>query len=435
MDARGDLARIFRAAVSAVEPAALTERWLQSSNGDVEVGSRNAQRVSWRGPTLVVGAGKAAVPMAIGCERRLGPEMVRGLVITTARGAAAPQVISVTEAGHPLPDRRGLQATEQICDLLLRNATEPVLCLISGGASSLLVRPRPPITLRDKIEATRLLYGSGADIYEVNTVRKHLSEVKGGGLLRFARGRPVVTLILSDVIGDDPAVIGSGPTEADASSFEDAEAILERHDIAGRLPATVRSVLAAGRRGEEPETVKPGDAATDHVFNFIVGSNRTALQAAADEAKSLGYEVLIDQAPLCGDTTVAARQWIGRVLTATGSRSGPTCVVAGGETTVRVTGSGKGGRNQEFALAVADRLAGSDVTFLSAGTDGIDGPTEAAGAFADGGTAGRAAELGLDPLASLRANDSYSFFARLGDLFRPGLTGTNVMDIKLALAP
>jgi hydroxypyruvate reductase len=431
--ARGHLRLIYGAAVRAVEPSELIRRYVRREG---ERASVDAAEVAWLGSVVVVGAGKAAARMASGCETALGAQAVRGVVVVPDGFGTVLRSIRVAEASHPLPDERALEATAEICRLLESTVDEPVICLISGGASSLLVRPRAPLTLADKQETTRLLLSSGASIQEVNTVRKHLSQVKGGGLLRHARSRPVVSLILSDVVGDDPSMIGSGPTAADPTSFADAMDVLGRFALDRKVPATVRSLLERGMRGAEPETVKPGDAELLRVANVLIGTNLTALQGAAQEARRLGYRTVVLDEPLTGDTTECARTWTAEIDRRMGFRgSAPSCVVAGGETTVAVRGAGRGGRNQEFALAAVEALADREAIVLSAGTDGIDGPTPAAGAFVDGGSLARARSLGLDPERFLRENDSHSFFAALDDLFCPGPTGTNVMDIKIALRP
>jgi glycerate-2-kinase len=309
------------------------------------------------------------------------------------------------------------------------------VCLISGGASSLLVCPRPPVTLQDKIATTQLLLECGADIRAFNTVRKHLSEVKGGGLLRHVRTR-MLALLISDVIGDDPSTIGSGPTVPDDTTFADAWDVLARHQLETRVPATVTTLLKSGIEGNVAETVKFSSAEAVRCRSQIIGSNRTALEGAATSARARGWTVDVDGQPLSGDTTAAARGFAARIRQLAARRGGkPLCVLAGGETTVRVKGKGRGGRNQEFALALAGTLAGTPITLLSAGTDGVDGPTDAAGAFVDGTTLRRAQQRGLDIDATLGANDSFTFFSALDDLFRCGPTGTNVMDIKIALLP
>lgn len=379
----------------------------------------------------MVGAGKAAARMAAGCEDALGALRTGGVVIVPD-GYDVPLVsVGVRIASHPLPDQRAIQATDALCRALVASAECPVVCLISGGASSLLVQPRYPVTLAEKMEVNRLLLASGADIREVNTVRKHLSAVKGGGLLRLARARPVVTLVLSDVVGDDPSVIGSGPTTPDPSTFAEALLVLRRYALADRVPPAARDLLELGVRGEIPETVKSADTESAGALTTVIGSNRLALDAAAEEARRLGYDPLVDLVPLVGDTAVAARRWLHGVRDRVDGRR--CCAIVGGETTVTVRGQGRGGRNQEFALALAAPLAGAAVAVLSAGTDGIDGPTDAAGAFVDGQTLERALATGLDPSTALSANDSYGFFGALCDLLRCGPTGTNVMDIKLAV--
>lgn len=423
---RAEAVAMFRAAVDAVDPTVLVANYL----------SRHVAGKGHGPPSLVVGAGKAAARMAAGCEAVLGAANLRGEVIV-GEGCVAPLgSVQVSEAGHPLPDARGESATRRIIDRISTHGAGNLFCLIGGGASSLMVCPRAPVTLQDKIATTRLLLESGADIHAFNTVRKHLSAVKGGGLLRHAHSA-IIGLLISDVVGDDPSTIGSGPTAADPTTFADAWAVLSRYDLIARVPANVTALLQAGMAGRVPETVKPHTSEAARSHNVIIGSNRTALDGAAATARRRGWTVHIEPEPLSGDTTTAARAFGRRVRDLIAHRPGDTalCILAGGETTVRVGGRGRGGRNQEFALALAPVLAGAPATVLSAGTDGIDGPTDAAGAFVDGTTAQRAQEHSLDPNAALRANDSYSFFARLGDLFRCGPTGTNVMDLKIALVP
>lgn len=384
--------------------------------------------VCWRLPLTVIGAGKASYRMALACEEIFGPD-VNGVVIGPDGCRPALRSIEALPSSHPLPDQRGVDATIRLVRTLETSPGEGVLCLISGGASSLMVLPRPPISLTDKVEISRLLLASGCAIGELNCVRKHLSLVKGGGLLRIAP-RPLVAFLLSDVVGDDPAVIASGPTAADETTFADAYAILERYELLRLAPVSVVELLDCGRRGELDETVKPGSSAAGRCDNRVIGSNRLALSAAADRARELGWRPIVREQPLTGDTTEAALAWLREMQSTNGSR---LCFLAGGETTVRVRGRGRGGRNQEFALAMADDFSGVDGVLLSAGSDGVDGPTDAAGAFVDGTTVRRAGEAGLDPRAALAENDSYRFFAGLGDLFLVGPTGTNVMDLKIAL--
>jgi len=429
-----DATRIFDAAIAAVDPARLTAGHLLVEHGRVTVPVSAARSISWAGPTLVIGAGKAAARMAAGSETVLDRAALRGAVIV-ADGCRVPlDAITVFEAAHPLPDRRGELATQHLLSLVERTTSGGIVCLLSGGASSLLVAPRPPVDRQDKVRTTDLLLRCGAAIDEINVVRKHLSQVKGGGLLRRVRV-PLATLLLSDVIGDDPATIGSGPTAVDPSTYADAWAVLQHYDLLAAVPPTVPTLLRSGREGALPETLKAVDPQAGGAANVIVGSNRTALNGAATAAETLGWHVQLESAPLVGESASAARAFAGRLrrIRAAQGPGARICVLAGGETTVRVRGTGRGGRNQEFALALASEMAEQPVTVLSAGTDGVDGPTDAAGAFVDGTTMRRAARRGLDPGAALADNDSYTFFAHLGDLFRCGPTGTNVMDIKIAL--
>jgi len=430
---REEAAAVFRAAIDAVRPDRLVEAVVhkQASQRFIEVKGR--QRIDLPPQVTLVGAGKAAAAMARGCESVLGPESISGEVISTDGTATDLAAVVVHRAGHPLPDDRGVTATRSLLRRLERATSGPVVCLISGGASSLLVCPRAPITLADKIETNRLLLESGAPIEAVNTVRKHLSEVKGGGLLHHTR-LAVVTLLISDVVGDDPAIIGSGPTAAAPTTFEEVWQIIRRYGLDRQLPASVQQVLDAGSRGELPETVKPDSADAKRSTLVVVGSNRLALAGAARAAVARGWGVEVIEAPIVGDTSAAARAFADQLQRRSAPRrSQRVCVLAGGETTVQVRGPGRGGRNQEFALALVDEIAGEPACVLSAGTDGIDGPTDAAGAFVDGSTAAAAEQLGLDPTEKLLSNDSYSFFDAVGGLFRCGPTGTNVMDIKIAL--
>jgi len=308
---------------------------------------------------------------------------------------------------------------------------------LSGGGSALLVAPAEGISLENKQEVTRLLLACGADIHEINTVRKHLSRAKGGELARWAHPATVVSLILSDVIGDDLNAIASGPTVPDPGTFVDTEGVLKKYDIWGRVPKSVRGRIQKGLEGNIADTPKSGDAVFQRCYSELVGTNIQALKAAGGAAQKLGYHPLILSSTVAGE----ARE-VAKVLTAIARevRSSanpappPACILAGGETTVTLQGDGKGGRNQEFALAAAMLLDGiENVVLLSGGTDGTDGPTDAAGAIADGHTVSRARAKSLDPLDYLRRNDSYHFFQALGDLVITGPTRTNVMDVYMVL--
>ena len=438
-----DLLRIYREAVAAVEPRAAVLHALALDGDMLHAGGFSCD-LAGVARILVVGAGKAAAGMSTGVEQVLNGRIESGLVIVKDGHTGQPGSIAQVEAGHPLPDERGARAAARIMDLVGgADAKTLVICLLSGGASSLLVAPARGITLEDKILTTDLLLASGADIAEVNTVRKHLSAVKGGQLAAQARPARVLTLALSDVIGDRLDVIGSGPTFPDASTFSDAREVLGRRGLLKRVPPAVRTRLERGALCVIPETPKPGDPLFDGVGHCIVGSNRIALDAAAASARAQGYDTVVLSAEVQGEAREAAR-WLAAEVrqVAQGLSAGapPVCLLCGGETTVTVTGPGQGGRNMEFALAFAleiEDLEGAD--FLSAGTDGTDGPTDAAGAFVDGRTASLARGAGLDPAASLLGNDSYRFFAELGrrtggsPLLVTGPTGTNVMDIQAVI--
>lgn len=416
---RRDALAIFRAALAAADPAAAVERHLRRL--DVAV---------FR-DIYVIGAGKAGASMAQAAERILGRRITAGLINVKDGHTLRLRRIELNECGHPVPDERGVAGAARIAAIAESAGRDDlVLCLISGGASALLPAPAPPITLEEKQSVTRLLLASGANIHEINTVRKHISRIKGGQLARLAAPAHVESLLLSDVIGDDLDVIGSGPTAPDASTFTDAAAILAKYGIAGRVPQSVRDRIALG----EPETPKPGDPIFRRVRNTVVGSNRLALDAAARRAKELGYRTLILSSEIQGETRDVARMHaaIARELAHTGRPvRPPACIVTGGETTVTLKGEGLGGRNQEFVLAAAIDIARvPDVVVFSAGTDGSDGPTDAAGAIADGETLARKP----DARSYLDANDSYRYFEALGDLVKTGPTNTNVMDVRLVLA-
>jgi hydroxypyruvate reductase len=422
---RRDAHSILKAAIAAANPAAMVERALRQRRG-----LDKYDRV------FVVGAGKAGGAMARAAERVLGRRITAGCVAVKDGDTAKTRYVELRPCGHPVPDERGVAAAQRIAALCASAGAEDlVICLLSGGASALLPAPVPPVTLAEKQETTRLLLASGANIHQMNAVRKHISLVKGGQLAKLAAPAPVLSLILSDVVGDQLDVIGSGPTAPDASTFADALAVLDRFDLRARVPVSVRERLERGARlNSTAETPKPGNALFAHVENIIVGSNQQSLNAAAVKAKTLGYRTMVLASTIEGETRDVARMHaaIARQirLNAQPLRP-PACVISGGETTVTIRGEGKGGRNQEFALAAAIDIAGlPEALILSAGTDGTDGPTDAAGAFADGGTCRRSA---IDAAQALDRNDSYRFFEKSGGLVITGSTGTNVMDLHLIL--
>jgi hydroxypyruvate reductase len=382
----------------------------------------------------VIAVGKASPFMANAFVQLAGRPPLGGIVVGTHCPLPIAPPLEWIEGSHPVPDGRSEMAGRRALELAAAAAPGDVLVvLISGGASALLVQPRKGITLADKQAATRQLLLAGADIDSLNTVRKHLSAIKGGQLAASAACH-LVALAVSDVVGDDPSVIGSGPTVPDPSSFADALAVLERHGGSSRFPAAVVDLLRTGSRGGTAETPKPGDARLSRAETRVVGSRHDAVQGAAEQAASLGYDVVIVADPVVGEARDAGRR-LARLLRDHGR---PVCIVAGGETTVTVRGKGRGGRNQELVLAAAQELArsGEPAGVLSGGTDGIDGPTDAAGAIGDHQTIARALAAGLgDGTRHLEDNDAYTFFSRLNDLVTTGPTDTNVGDIQILIRP
>ncbi len=426
--------RIFRAALRAADPIEAVLRHVRVS-GETLIAGKHRYRLASIRHIYVVGAGKASAAMARAVERLLGKRITKGLLNVKYGHTAPLRRIALNECGHPVPDENGVRGAEQIASIARQaDGGDLVIALISGGASALLPLPAPPITLADKQGLTQLLLESGANIHEMNCIRKHISSVKGGQLARLAHPAPVLALILSDVIGDDLDVIGSGPTVPDRSTFADARRILNKYGLWGRAPRVIAERLSA----DEPETPKPGDPVFAHVRNVVVGSNELAVSAAAAEARALGYRTLILSTFIEGETRDAGRfhAAIAKEMLASGHPvRPPACVISGGETTVTIRGSGLGGRNQEFALAAAIDIDGlPGVTILSGGTDGSDGPTDAAGAAASGHTLARARELGLSAADFLANNDSYHFFEAAGGLIKTGPTNTNVMDVRIVLA-
>jgi len=428
---------IFRAALRAADPAQAVLRHLRLRGNTLTAGGRRYPLKTIRN-IYVLGAGKAGAAMAAAVERLLGRRVTGGLINVKYGHLARLRRIELNECGHPVPDSNGVRGAQRIADLAARAGQDDlIICLISGGASALLPAPAPPISLEEKQQTTRLLLASGATIHEINTLRKHISTIKGGQLARLAQPAAVLSLLLSDVIGDDLEVIGSGPTAPDPSTFADALAVLDRYQLRGRVPAAVRERLEAGAAGQLTETPKADDEAFRRTQNLIIGSNRLAVDAAEGMARRLGLRTLVLSTRIEGETREVARVHaaIAREILASGRPAKPpVCLISGGETTVTVRGAGLGGRNQEFVLSAAIELAGlPGVVVLSVGTDGTDGPTDAAGAIADGATLARAARLGLDARKHLAENDSYHFFEPLGDLLKTGPTNTNVMDVRLVL--
>ena len=428
---------VFQAALKAVDPVEAILRYTRVADDTLFVGEHQFAFKDYD-RILVAGAGKAGAPMARALEDLLGDRIADGVVVVKEGHGLPLSHVRIHEASHPVPDERGIQGAEEILSLV-KDAGERdlVLCLISGGGSALLVAPAEGVSLEDKQEVTRLLLSCGADIHEINTIRKHLSRAKGGGLARFAFPATVVSLILSDVIGDDLNVIASGPAVPDTSTFDDTRQVLEKYNIQDEVPASVRKRIDQGLQGNIEDTPKAGDAVFQRCYSELVGTNIQALKAAGTKAEELGYQTLILSSTVEGE----ARE-VAKVLTAIAREvqrsanplSTPACILCGGETTVTIQGEGKGGRNQELALAAALVIDGmQNVVVLAGGTDGNDGPTDAAGAMADGSTLARSRAQGLDPLDYLRRNDSYNFFQPLDDLVITGPTRTNVMDVYMVL--
>lgn len=417
---------IWTAVLTAAAPGPLVAKALRRDGEELCAGRcvfdlRRLDRV------LVLGCGKAGVAMARAVDEVLAGRIAEGFVVVKDGYAAPAGRIAIAEAGHPVPDARGEAAAARLLHLARgARARDLVLFLVSGGGSALTPAPAPPVTLAEKQSVTRSLLAAGAPIGELNAVRKHLSRFKGGQLARAAGPAPVVTLALSDVIGDALDVIASGPTAPDPTTFADALRVLDDRGCLADAPASIRARLMAGARGEIPETPKPGDPLFAGVEHVIAGNNAVVAEAALACARSLGYDARLLTRDLQGEAREAARRLVGA---ARGMPAG-TCLIALGETTVTVRGRGQGGRCQEFALAAALELDGDpDTVVLAAGTDGTDGPTDAAGAVVDGGTVSRGDAGGRPAAAALADNDAHRYLRASGDLLVSGPTGTNLLDI------
>jgi glycerate 2-kinase len=397
-----------------------------------------AERLTAARQVDVIAVGKAAGSMLNAFAASVGRPLHAIQGIGPVRPDTVPEGAEWHDSGHPIPDARSVNAARRALAIAAAATRDDlVIVLLSGGTSALMALPADGITLDDKQQTVRRLLRAGATIDELNIVRKHLSGIKGGRLAAVTAAA-VLTLVISDVVGDDLSVIGSGPTMPDPSTFADALAVLDARDGRAAYPAEVIAVLVRGERGEVPETPKPHDPRIAHSVARIIGGRMTAVEGAAAAARSRGYDVYVIDRPIVGEAREAARAFADDVRAAAARVTTPACIIGAGETTVHVKGSGIGGRNQEFALAALATLIrsappGSDVAFGSIGTDGIDGPTDSAGAIVDATTAPRAAALGLDPQRFLDQNDSYHFFSALGDLLRTGPTGTNVGDVQVAL--
>lgn len=429
---RADAIKILEAGIDAVKPQQFIPQQVRWSEGKLYVAG-NPVTVNTEQQLFVAAAGKAAAAMALEVEKIAGPQIHKGLVITKYKHALPLQYFETIEAGHPLPNANSITAGKRFEQLFeAAGANDTILFLISGGASA-LVSDLPGIcSLEDLAHTVKLLLDCGADIHEMNTVRKHLSALKGGQLVRKTKAT-IHALILSDVPGDDLSAIASGLTVADTSSFEDAWQVLKKYDLINKLPEPVSNWLQDGLKGAIDDTPKPGDPVFNRVYNTLVATNAIALKAAATTATALGYSTHISPVLLQGDAAVQATAFTQQLL-ASGEKK--ACYLWGGETTVKVTGKGKGGRNQHFALAALNQLQNSvadNIVIAAGGTDGTDGPTDATGAIADKEVIDAAASLKLNSAAFLQDNDAYHFFEKTGGLIVTGPTQTNVMDIVVGL--
>ncbi|MBI4529512.1 MAG: glycerate kinase [Deltaproteobacteria bacterium] len=434
---RQDAVSIFHSAVEAADPKPAIQRLVRRKDEVLNVDGRTYNLTSFDN-IYVVGAGKASARMAQAIEGLIGDQLTAGIVNVKYGHGLPLQTIRVNEAGHPLPDICGVRGTQEILELSsTAGETDLVICLFSGGGSALLPCPPRELSLDEKVQVTKLLLDSGVSIHEINAVRKHLSQVKGGRLARMTYPATLISLILSDVVGDDLQAIACGPTAPDKTTFADCMDILARYSLCSRISPRVKDFLERGVKGQLEETPKPNDPVFQPTQNVIVGNNTLAVEAASKTAQACGYRTMILSCSVEGEAREVAKVYaaIARQILLTGHPvQRPACVVSGGETTVTVCGRGVGGRNQEFALAAAIALDGLDnAVILSAGTDGTDGATNAAGAVADCTTIRRANNIGLNAESHLRENDSHPFFQQLHDLIVTGPTLTNVMDLQVLL--
>jgi glycerate-2-kinase len=428
--------QIWEAALNAANPATCIRHFLHVADGVLSVAGKE---MPIRGRLIVIGAGKAAARMAQVIEKLAGTYVTAGLVVTKYGHRLPLQRIQLVEAGHPIPDEAGVGGVQQTRELLKGLASNDiVLCLISGGGSALWPAPAQGITLEEKQEVTGLLLRAGADIREMNAVRKHLSDLKGGQLAKWAAPAHVTSLIMSDVIGDPVDFIASGPTAPDTTSFSDALAIIQKYGL--EVPKAVLERFQEGAQGNIPDTPKPGDPLFKNVDNRIIANNQLLIDAAAGKARELKLNTLVLSTEVEGQAKDTGRLFaaIAREIDRSGNpMKPPACILAAGETTVTVHGDGLGGRNQEMALAwaisMASRPSNRQSCFASVATDGTDGPTTAAGGLVDPATCSRAVERGLMPSNYLQRNDSFNFLNATGDLIVTGPTQTNLMDLQILL--
>ncbi len=434
---RQDALGIFQKALSAVDPKAAVRRALTRDNGTLRIEGATYRLKDYE-HIYLIGGGKASAVMAAAVEELLGDTLSAGQVTTKYGHGVDLKATTLVEAGHPLPDEVGMAGTRKIMALLERSGPRDlVIAVISGGASALMPLPVEPLSLSVKQAVTQALLACGADIKEINVIRKHLSQVKGGQLARAAAPATLICLVISDVIGDPLESIASGLSVGDPSTYADCLSILDKYNLGPEIPPNVVAHLEKGARGEIADTPTPDDPIFRAVHNAIIATNRQAVGAACNEAQRLGYKTLILSTFVAGETREIARMHgaiTKEIRTSGHPLAPPACIISGGETTVTLTGPGLGGRNQEFALAAALEIENLPNTVIfSAGTDGSDGPTDAAGGMVDGTTLSRARRLGLDAARHLKANDAYHFLKPLNDLVITGPTRTNVMDVHLVL--
>jgi glycerate 2-kinase len=435
---RNHAVEIFKSATAAVQPAQLLQEHLAVTKDALVIGGHQVPKQAIR-HLYVVGAGKAAAAMAVETEKILGDHIREGLVTTKYDHALPTRIIKILEAAHPVPDEKGVLAVSNTVELLKKaTKNDLVLCLISGGASALWCDVPAGMTLQEVQTTFDQLIKSGAAIHEINTVRKHLSGIKGGQLIRHCGEAKVFSLLISDVTGDDLEVIASGPTVADPSTFQDAHGILLKYNLWPVLPQSIRLHIKKGMQGSITETPKPDDPLFSNTINRIIGNNQVAVMAAARKAQDLGYHTHVVPQLITGEAESEAKKLVSFACTYQGDK--PLCILQGGETTVRVSGKGKGGRNQHFVLAALTELnkrnhedEWNKITILSGGTDGTDGPTDAAGAVGDQEVLNLALQKNLSLEAYLKNQDAYHFFEQTNGLLITGPTQTNVMDIMIAL--
>lgn len=431
---REPILAVLAAALDAVDPAQAVQAVMRRTGGELIVADQRYDLERYR-RIFVIGAGKAGAPMTQAVEAVLDDRISGGLVVTKTDHSAPTQHIEIVEAGHPIPDQAGIDAGRRILGLAEQaTGDDLVIALLSGGGSALLEAPAGDLTLDDFQGLTNVLLACGATINEINTLRKHCSALKGGQLARAAAPATLVTLVLSDVVGSPLDVIASGPTVPDTSTWQDAWSVVEKYDLAEKLPPRIMQRLRAGLAGEIADTPKPGDPAFAGAHTLVVADNRVAAEAACKKAAEVGFHPLLLSTYIEGEASVIARVAVAlakEVQASSQPVAAPACLILGGETTVTLgADAGQGGRNQELALAAALGLEGSTgITVVSLATDGTDGPTDSAGGLADGTTVARGQALGLDAADHLRRHDAYPYLQAVQDLLVTGPTQTNVNDL------